>query len=51
MACSMRRRCSNGWELSDPEHIRLLGDACEELKMTEDVFLEVQFPCDVTVVL
>lgn len=40
----------NGWELSSPRHIRLLGTACDELKggMVE---LDVRFPCEVDVVL
>lgn len=40
----------NGWELLDENHIRLLGTACDELKMSDDVFLEVSFPCQVGVV-
>jgi hypothetical protein len=41
---------ANGWELVDPEHIRLLGGACDELKTNDDVFLDVSFPCDVMIV-
>jgi hypothetical protein len=40
----------NGWELVDPEHIRLLGSACDQLKSDDDVFLDVSFPCEVLVV-
>jgi hypothetical protein len=40
----------NGWELVDEQHIRLLGDACDELKASDDVYLDVSFPCDVPVV-
>jgi len=41
---------ANGWELVDPQHIRLLGSACDELKADDDVFLDVSFPCEVMVV-
>ena len=41
----------NGWELVDPEHIRLMGTACEDLKARDDAVLEVAFPCTVDVVL
>jgi hypothetical protein len=40
----------NGWELSTPRTIRLLGTACETLKSDPDVFLDVTFPCTVGVV-
>ena len=40
----------DGWELSTPHTIRLLGQACDELKTKDDVLLEVAFPCDVGVV-
>ena len=41
----------NGWELVDPEHIRVLGTSCDELKASEDAVLDVSFPCDVTIVI
>ncbi len=37
----------NGWELLDEQHIRLLGTACDELKASDDVYLDVSFPCGV----
>jgi hypothetical protein len=37
----------DGWELVDPQHIRLLGTACDQLKSGDDVYLDVSFPCDV----
>jgi hypothetical protein len=37
----------DGWELVDARHIRLLGDACDELKAGGDVHLDVSFPCGV----
>lgn len=37
----------NGWELSTPRTIRLLGSACETLKSNDEVVLEVSFPCSV----
>jgi hypothetical protein len=40
----------NGWELSTPRTIRLLGSACDTLKSDPDVFLDVTFPCSVGVV-
>lgn len=40
----------DGWELVDEQHIRLLGDACDELKSGADVTLDVEFPCSVGVV-
>ena len=40
----------NGWELSTPQTIRLLGTACDTLKTDDDVFLDVSFPCTVRVV-
>ncbi|MDH5672996.1 MAG: VWA domain-containing protein [Myxococcales bacterium] len=41
---------ADGWELSSPRHIRLLGQACQDLKSGEDLLLEVRFPCEVGVV-
>jgi len=40
----------NGWELSTPRTIRLLGSACDRLKSDDDVVLDVSFPCTVRVV-
>jgi hypothetical protein len=40
----------NGWELSTPRTIRLLGSACDTLKTDPNVVLEVTFPCTVGVV-
>jgi hypothetical protein len=40
----------NGWRLLDPGTIRLLGDACDEVKSGVEVTLEVSFPCTVRVV-
>jgi hypothetical protein len=40
----------NGWELSTPSTIRLLGSSCERLKSDDDVVLNVKFPCSVRVV-
>jgi hypothetical protein len=42
---------ADGWKLTDPEHIQLLGTACEELKAGDDVVLDVSFPCDVEVLI
>jgi Mg-chelatase subunit ChlD len=35
----------NGWKLADPKHIELVGDACDDLKASDDVLLDVSFPC------
>lgn len=40
----------NGWELSTPRTIRLLGTACDTLKADPNVFLDVRFPCSVGIV-
>jgi hypothetical protein len=40
----------NGWELADGEIIRLLGSACEDIKQSDEVILDVRFPCSVEVV-
>lgn len=37
----------NGWELTDPRHIRLLGTSCDLIKSGDDVALDVVFPCSV----
>jgi len=39
----------DGWELSDPEHILLKGEACTELKDSADALLDVTFPCGANV--
>jgi hypothetical protein len=41
---------ANGWELSTPRTIRLLGSSCDMLKSDPDVVLHVSFPCSVHVV-
>jgi hypothetical protein len=38
---------ANGWQLVDPQTIRLLGSACDELKSGAEVSLDVSFPCNV----
>lgn len=42
---------ADGWELVDPSHIRLLGGACDELEASDELVLEVKFPCQVTIVI
>jgi len=42
---------ADGWELVDPSHIKLLGSACDDLKASDDLVLEVKFPCQVTIVI
>lgn len=44
-------RCGQdpGWELMDDSRIRLVGSACDTLKMGGDAVLEARFPCGVTV--
>jgi hypothetical protein len=41
---------ADGWQLTDPTHIKLLGSACTQLKSTDEVNLEVSFPCSVPIV-
>ena len=41
---------ANGWELVDEQHIRLMGQACDELKSRDDALLDVSFPCGVDIV-
>lgn len=41
---------ANGWELVDDMHIRLSGQACDDLKSRDDALLDVSFPCGVDVV-
>jgi hypothetical protein len=41
---------SDGWELTTPRTIRLLGSACDDLKGEDEALLEVRFPCEVGVV-
>jgi hypothetical protein len=36
----------NGWQLSDPSHVRLLGTACSEFQKEEVSTLHVEFPCE-----
>jgi len=40
----------NGWELVDEQHIRLMGQACDDLKSRDDAILDVSFPCNVDIV-
>jgi hypothetical protein len=37
----------NGWQLTDPTHIRLLGSACSSVMSDPTAVLSVSFPCDV----
>lgn len=41
---------ADGWELSDPKHIRLLGQACADWKTLSNAALHARFPCAVEVV-
>jgi hypothetical protein len=36
---------SNGWRLTSPSELELLGSACEEVKTTPDAELRASFPC------
>ena len=38
---------SDGWRLKDPQHIELLGGACDAFKASASTQLLVNFPCDV----
>jgi hypothetical protein len=38
---------ANGWELVDPQTIRVVGSACDTLKTDPNVVLDVSFPCNV----
>lgn len=40
----------DGWELSDPKHVRLLGKACSDFKTLKNAMVHARFPCDVQVV-
>lgn len=40
----------NGWELADPNHIRLRGRACSDWKTLRNALIDAQFPCDVQIV-
>ncbi len=35
----------DGWELTDPSHVRLLGQACDMFKREEVSTLNISFPC------
>ena len=37
----------NGWRLTDPSTIELIGESCTEFLIGEDKSLDAQFPCDV----
>jgi len=41
----------DGWELADPEHLRLLGKACSDFKTLKNALVSARFPCSVQVVL
>ena len=41
---------SDGWKLVDPQHIRLMGEPCDDLKRFPDAILSVTFPCDVEII-
>jgi hypothetical protein len=41
---------ANGWQLTDPSHVRLVGTACEQLKTDQSATLDVSFPCEVQIV-
>ena len=40
----------DGWELTDPNHIRLLGKACNDFKTQKSAMVHATFPCTVDVV-
>jgi hypothetical protein len=40
----------DGWELSDPKHIRLLGKACSDFKTQKTAQVHATFPCSVQVI-
>jgi Mg-chelatase subunit ChlD len=40
----------NGWELADPNHIRLRGRACSDWKTSRNAIVDAQFPCDVQII-
>jgi Mg-chelatase subunit ChlD len=40
----------DGWQLQDPKHIRLLGQACEDFKTIKSALVHASFPCSVQVV-
>lgn len=37
---------ANGWTLSDPSHVRLLGTACDHFKADPATQFSIQFPCN-----
>jgi len=40
----------DGWELADPNHIRLRGRACSDWKTLRNAQINAQFPCDVQII-
>jgi hypothetical protein len=36
----------NGWTLTDPRHVRLLGTSCDRFKADTSIQFHIQFPCD-----
>jgi hypothetical protein len=40
----------DGWELTDPKHIRLLGKACNDFKTQKTAMVHASFPCSVQVI-
>jgi hypothetical protein len=41
---------ADGWELIDPDHVRLLGKACSDFKTQKTALVHATFPCSVDVV-
>jgi hypothetical protein len=48
MRCSgMPTSTPDGWRLSDPHSIELLGGACAKFLLSSDALLDARFPCEV----
>jgi hypothetical protein len=47
---ALKCKGQDGWELSDPKHIRLLGKACDDWKSLRNAVVHARFPCDVQVI-
>jgi hypothetical protein len=45
--CCRGDDCAEGWKLSEPNRIELLGDACDTLRLTPGAVLSADFPCGV----
>jgi von Willebrand factor type A domain len=41
---------ADGWMLTDPKHIRLVGKACEDFKTQKSALVHASFPCTVDVI-